>query len=58
MTATVPCIHRSSDRIHRGSDRIRGTRIEILPKHVDDATAPDAARKVLRTMLLDCLDLD
>ncbi|MFZ4580942.1 MAG: 5-methylcytosine restriction system specificity protein McrC, partial [Myxococcota bacterium] len=35
-----------------------GTRIEILPKHVDDATAPDAARKLLRTMLFDCLDLD
>ncbi len=35
-----------------------GTRIEILPKHVDDATDARPARRLLRKMLLDALDLD
>jgi 5-methylcytosine-specific restriction enzyme subunit McrC len=34
-----------------------GTSIEILPKHVDDATDPVPARALLRRMLLDTLDL-
>ncbi|MFZ4580236.1 MAG: McrC family protein [Myxococcota bacterium] len=34
-----------------------GTSIEILPKHVDDATDPVPARALLRRMLLDALDL-
>jgi 5-methylcytosine-specific restriction enzyme subunit McrC len=35
-----------------------GTRIEILPKHVDHDADPATARRVLRRMLLDSLDLD
>ena len=35
-----------------------GTRIEILPKHVDDASDAAPARALLRRMLLDALDLD
>jgi 5-methylcytosine-specific restriction enzyme subunit McrC len=35
-----------------------GTRIEILPKHADHDTDPATARRVLRRMLLDSLDLN
>lgn len=34
-----------------------GTRIEVLPKHVDDGSDPAASRRVLRRMLADCLDV-
>ncbi len=34
-----------------------GTRIEILPKSVDDADDVSASRRILRTMLERCLDL-
>jgi 5-methylcytosine-specific restriction enzyme subunit McrC len=34
-----------------------GTRIEILPKHVDDVGDPGRARRLLRKMLCTCLNL-
>jgi 5-methylcytosine-specific restriction enzyme subunit McrC len=35
-----------------------GTRIEILPKHVDDGDASTKARALLKRMLLRCLDVN